>query len=252
MAPPSQLITVIAGVGPGTGASIARRFAQTYPVVLLARTPASYEDLVKEINGSGGKAVGISTDVSDGGSVGRAMERVRGEFGEGVGVAAAIFNASGSFVRKPFLEMTEEEFMTGFDVSGRGAFLFSRALLPGLLSAVPSSTSSTTLTPTLIFTGATASYKGSAHMSAFSTGKFALRSLSQSLAREFGPKGVHVAHANIDGVIDIERTKGWMKDAGPDAKIRPDAIAEAYWNLHMQHRSALTNEIDIRPYVEKW
>jgi NAD(P)-dependent dehydrogenase (short-subunit alcohol dehydrogenase family) len=89
-------------------------------------------------------------------------------------------------------------------------------------------------------------------MSAFNTGKYALRALSSSLAKEFGPQGVHVSHAIIDGVIDIPRTKEWMKDAGPDAKISADGIADAYWHLHSQPRSAFTWEIDIRPYVEKW
>lgn len=86
----------------------------------------------------------------------------------------------------------------------------------------------------------------------YSTGKHALRALALSVAKEFGPQGVHVVHAIIDGVIDIPSTKEWMKDAPPDAKINSDGIAEAYWNLHIQHRSAFTNEVDIRPYCEKW
>lgn len=107
--------------------------------------------------------------------------------------------------------------------SSKGAFLFSQATLPLLLKAVESS-SGAKYPPTLIFTGATASLKGSAQMASFATGKFALRALAQSLAREFAPKGVHVAHAVIDGVIDIPRTKEWMKDAGPDAKISAEAV----------------------------
>jgi len=103
----------------------------------------------------------------------------------------------------------------------------------------------------LIFTGATASIKGSANCSSFATGKFALRALAQSLGREFGPQGVHVAHAIIDGVIDIERTKGYVFDK-PDAKISSAAIADSYWYLHTQPRTTFTNELDIRPYVEKW
>jgi NAD(P)-dependent dehydrogenase (short-subunit alcohol dehydrogenase family) len=162
---------------------------------------------------------------------------------------AAVFNASGRFVRKPFLDLTEDEFFAGLDVSGRGAFLFSKAFLPLLLNSV---NQSPTHPPTLIFTGATASVKANALMSSFTTGKFALRALSSSLAKEFGPKGVHVSHAIIDGVIDIPRTKEWMKDAGPDAKIAADGIADSYWNLHTQPRSAFTWEVDIRPYVEKW
>lgn len=79
-----------------------------------------------------------------------------------------------------------------------------------------------------------------------------MRALTQSLGKEFGPQGVHVSHVVVDGVIDIPRTKEWMKDAGPDAKISSDGIADAYWHLHTQPRSAFTNEIDIRPYCEKW
>jgi NAD(P)-dependent dehydrogenase (short-subunit alcohol dehydrogenase family) len=127
--------------------------------------------------------------------------------------------------------------------------LFSQAILPLLLKAVERNPKHP---PTLIFTGATASVKANAMMSSFNTGKYALRALSSSLAKEFGPKGVHVGHAIIDGVIDIPRTREWMKDAAPDAKISADAIADAYWYLHTQHRSAFIWEIDIRPYVEKW
>ena len=133
-------------------------------------------------------------------------------------------------------------------MASKGAFVFAQASLPLLLAG----TSSSEHPPTLIFTGATASVKSNALMSSFSTGKYALRALSQSLGKEFGPKGVHVAHAVIDGVIDIPRTKEWMKDAGPDAKISADGIADAYWHLHTQPRSTFTNEIDIRPYCEKW
>jgi NAD(P)-dependent dehydrogenase (short-subunit alcohol dehydrogenase family) len=162
---------------------------------------------------------------------------------------AAIFNASGKFVRKPFLELTVEEFNYGLDVSGQGAFLFSSSFLPLLLKGVKQNP---THPPALIFTGATASVKANAQMSSFATGKFALRALSSSLAKEFGPQGVHVSHAIIDGVIDIPRTADWMKEAGPDAKISADAIADQYWYLHTQPRSAWVWEIDMRPWVEKW
>ena len=104
-----------------------------------------------------------------------------------------------------------------------GAYLFSRAALP-LLLASASSSPAPEYPPTLIFTGATASVKGSALCSSFATGKFAMRALAQSLAREFGPRGVHVAHAIIDGVIDIPRTKEWKLE-GEDAKISPEAVS---------------------------
>lgn len=262
-------IAIIAGVGPGTGAAVARRFAQTYPVVLLARSASNYEPVVDEINKSGGKAVGISADITDEESVNGAFDQIKKQGGlwkdggDGFGVAAAVFNLGGGFAKKPFLELTKEEFESGWKSNGYvrpffsssfflsffsffsfsliliysllllcglnnrtnriGAYLFSRSVLP-LLLATGSAQSTPKYPPTLIFTGATASVRGSANFSAFATGKFALRALSQSLAREFGPKGVHVAHAIIDGVIDIPRTKGYVfKDE--DAKIGPDAVS---------------------------
>ncbi|KAF2202737.1 NAD(P)-binding protein [Delitschia confertaspora ATCC 74209] len=245
----SKLIAIVAGVGPGTGASVARKFAATYPVVLLARNPDNYESLAKEINQSGGKAIGISTDIADSGSVKNAIDTIKKEFGSGVGAAAAIFNANSRFARKPFLELTEGDFTDSLDVSAKGGFLFSQAAIPLLLNGVEQKSEHP---PTLIFTGATASVRGSALMASFAPGKFALRALSQSLAREFGPKGVHVAHVIIDGVIDIPRTKEWLKDAGPEAKLSPDGIANDYWYLHTQPRTNFSWEIDLRPAVEKW
>ncbi|KAF2842303.1 NAD(P)-binding protein [Patellaria atrata CBS 101060] len=245
----SKLVAVVAGVGPGTGAAIARRFAAKYPIVLLARNPDNFKSLVSEINERGGKAIGISTDISSASSVQSAFGKIKEEFGNDVGLAAAVFNASGKFLKKPFLELTEEEYLSEYVVAGKGAFLFSQATLPLLLKSTERNPNHP---PTLIFTGATASVKGSPQFSSFANGKFALRALSQSLAREFYPKGVHVAHAIIDGVIDIPKTKEWLKDAGPDAKINPDAIADSYWHLHTQPRSTFTQEIDIRPWVEKW
>ncbi|KAF2240160.1 NAD(P)-binding protein [Viridothelium virens] len=238
---------VIAGVGPGTGAAVSRKFATSYPVALLARNPDNYESLVKEINGSGGKAIGISTDVTNAQSIKSAITQISKEFGD-AGCAAAIFNASAGFSRKPFLDLTEEEFVAGYNVSSKGAFLFTQATLPLLLKGEPTSK----YPPTIIYTGATASIKGSAQLSSFAHGKWALRAMSQSVAREFAPKGIHVAHAIIDGVIDIPRTKEWLKDQPPEAKISPDGIADAYWHLHTQPKTTFTNEIDIRPMLEKW
>lgn len=114
MAP--QPIAIIAGVGPGTGASVARRFSQSYPVVLLARGADKFEKLAQEINDQGGKAVGISADVSSAESLTSAFKQIENEF-PGASAAAAVFNAAGGFVRKPFLEVTEKEFQSGWDVS---------------------------------------------------------------------------------------------------------------------------------------
>ncbi|KAL4931850.1 uncharacterized protein BDV17DRAFT_255434 [Aspergillus undulatus] len=241
----SKPFAIIAGVGPGTGASLARRFAKAYPVVLLARNPANYESVVNEINTSGGQALGISTDLSDATSVRSAFDKISKQYA-GSALAVAIFNSGGGFVHKPFLELTDEEFTHGYESQGKGGYLFAKGTLPLLLEAkeLPHP-------PTLIFTGATGSLKGSANFSAFATGKFALRALAQSLAREFGPKGVHVSHVIIDGIIDIPRTKAWKLEH-EDAKLDPQAIAESYWHLHTQPRTTFGFELDLRPYMEKW
>lgn len=111
--------------------------------------------------------------------------------------------------------------MNGMEVNSRGVFLFCQAALPLLLKGVDAGSKHP---PTLIFTGATASVRGSANFSSLAAGKWANRALAQSLAREFMPKGIHVAHAIIDGVIDLPKATEWLKDAGPDAKINPDAV----------------------------
>lgn len=214
----------------------------------MARKPENYESLVSEINSSGGSAVGISTDVSSEDSVQAAFKKITTEHYKDATCAAAIFNASGPFSRKPLLEMTPDEFEKSWQVSCKGALIFSQAALPLLLKSVESGQ----YPPTLIFTGATASVKSNAQMSSFSSSKFALRALSTSIAKEFAPKGVHVAHAVIDGVIDIPRTKDWLKDMPAEAKIGADDIAETYWSLHVQSKRCFTNEIDIRPMLEKW
>jgi len=248
MAAASSFYSIVAGVGAGTGRSVALKFAKTYPVVLLARNPANYESIVKEIQSSGGHAIGISTDVSSPESVSSAFKEIEKEF-KGKTLAAAVYNVGGRFIRKPFLELTLEEYESGYEANGRGFFLFAQAVLPGLLASV----STSPYPPSLIITGATASLRGGATFAPFASGKFALRATGQSLAREFGPKGVHVAHVIVDGVIDIPRTHGWEVNGGvPDGKISADAIADAYWHLHTQPKSTFTHELDIRPYVEKF
>ncbi|EEH18583.1 hypothetical protein PABG_07643 [Paracoccidioides brasiliensis Pb03] len=241
----TKSIAVIAGVGAGTGASIARKFAQQYSVALLARNPTSYQTLIQEICSIGGNAIGINTDVTSDASVKNAFTEIARAF-PGAPLAAAIYNVGGGFVRSAFLDLSEEEFMAGFESNAKGAFNFCQSALPLLLKSLDLE-----YPPTLIFTGATASVKGSAFCSSFATGKSALRALSQSLAREFGPQGIHVSHAIIDGIIDIERTKGFQFDS-PDAKLSPHSIADTYWFLHTQPRTTFTHELDLRPYAEKW
>ncbi|KAK2747753.1 hypothetical protein FQN57_001783 [Myotisia sp. PD_48] len=244
----TKSVAIIAGAGPGTGGAIARRFSQAYPVVLLARSQQSLDPLVRDITDNGGSAIGIATDVTSSSSMNSTMDQIKTVFGPDLKVAAAIFNVSGKFTRKPFLEQQAEEFLGGLEPTLKGAFNFAQAALPLMLNEDQSSQK---YPPTLIFTGATASIKGGSGLSAFAMSKFGVRAMSQSLAREFGPKGIHVSHAIIDGIIDTEMTKGYLQDV-PDAKLDPSSIAESYWFLHTQPRTAFTHELDLRPYVETW
>ncbi|PNP60525.1 hypothetical protein THARTR1_00549 [Trichoderma harzianum] len=223
MAPP--FFAIISGVGSGTGASVARRFAQSYAVVLLSRKPSSYESIVADIKAAGGTAIGITADAADPAAVDAAFVQIEKEL-PGSKLAAA-----------------------NLDSSANGLFYFAQKTLPLLLAAVDSSPHP----PSLLVTGATASLRGSAFFSTFAAGKFAQRAITQSLAREFGPKGIHVALAVIDGGIDTPWGKDRIVNNGvEDGKISPDAIADSYWHLHTQHRSSFTQELDIRPFVEKF
>ncbi|KAJ5589882.1 hypothetical protein N7450_003854 [Penicillium hetheringtonii] len=243
----SKPIAIIAGAGPGTGSAIARRFAQIYPVVLLARSNSSLDPLVKDITQSGGSAIGIPIDVTSPNSMTSAIEEIKKKFGPETSVAASIYNVASKFSRKPFLETSADEFLGSLEPSIKGAFNFAQATL----SLMRVDAEGGKYPPTLIFTGATASLKGGSGLSGFAMSKFGIRAMSQSLAREFGPKGIHVSHAILDGIIDTEKTKGFMEDI-PDSKIDPDWIAESYWFLHTQPRTSFTHELDLRPYSETW
>ncbi|KAI0536274.1 NAD(P)-binding protein [Xylaria digitata] len=244
----SKLFAVVAGVGSGTGRAVALRFAKAYPVVLLARKPGSYQDTVSEINQAGGRAIGISADVTDGESIGLAFDSIKKEL-PGFKLAAAIYNVASGYLIKPFLELKPEDLDDSLSGSARGLFNFAQKTIPLLLDAVPESEHS----PTLLITGATSSLRGSAKFGTLAAGMFARRALAQSLAREFHPQGVHIAHAIIDGIIDIPRTAGHTTNGGvEDSKLKPESIAESYWHLHTQPRSTFTQELDLRPYVEKF
>ncbi|KID80504.1 uncharacterized protein G6M90_00g008680 [Metarhizium brunneum] len=244
----SKFYAIVAGAGSGTGASVALRFAKTYPVVLLARKSANYEPIVQEIRAAGGSAYGYTADASDPASVDGAFAQIEKDL-QGHKLAAAVYNANAGFAYKPFLELKVEDLDTSLGTAANGLFYFAQKTLPQLLDAVSSSPHP----PSLLVTGATASIRGSAKFTTFAAGKFAQRAITQSLAREFGPQGVHVALAIIDGVIDTPWGKERTANNGvADGKIAAEAIAESYWHLHTQPRSAFTHELDIRPYVEKF
>ncbi|OAA61416.1 oxidoreductase, short chain dehydrogenase/reductase family [Cordyceps fumosorosea ARSEF 2679] len=242
----SKPYAIIAGVGAGTGAAVARRFAKQYPVALLARSPDFSHKLAAEIEAEGGTAVSYKVDVANE----EDMERVFGEIKDHFGstCAAAVFNASSRPFPKPFLWQTQGDMDHALNITLHGAYLFAKLTLPLLLNAKGEEA----LVPTLLYTGATAGVKANAWLQPFAVSKHALRALVLALADEFAPQGVHVAHAIIDGVIRMPLTWVLKPLSSWHAKLDPTAIADSYWHLHQQPLAHSTAEIALRPFCETW
>ncbi|KAK9485645.1 hypothetical protein V1527DRAFT_129213 [Lipomyces starkeyi] len=253
-----RALAIVAGLGPGISYGLAQKFATAYDLILLARSTNTLDPLISKLKSdpaikylkSAPTIVGIPTDVTSIESLSATVARVR-EMGRPV--TLAVYNVSSGFKRSPFLETDLKDIENGFKSGGFGGAVFAKAVLPLLLDSVGKVTweSGERVNPTLLYTGATASFKANPGMSAFAMGKWSLRALSQSLAREFGPQGVHVATVNIDAVVDLERSKSILADV-EDGKLKPAEVAETYWDLHRQGRSSWTWEVDVRPWVEKW
>eukprot|EP00271_Cylindrocystis_brebissonii_P001624 TRINITY_DN11888_c0_g1_i1.p1 TRINITY_DN11888_c0_g1~~TRINITY_DN11888_c0_g1_i1.p1 ORF type:complete len:250 (+),score=44.32 TRINITY_DN11888_c0_g1_i1:197-946(+) len=242
---PSDLpgVAVVVGAGPGVGAAAAKRFAKGgYHVAVLARNEERLTKLAEEIEkATGGKATAIACDCADPKSVADAFGRAK-SLGR---IEVLVFNANSKFPWPPprFTDITLEEFEAGLRTPSTGAFLCAQQVLAGMEEQQKG---------TIIFTGATASLRGGAGFSQLACGKFAIRALAQCLAREYGPKGVHVAHVILDGGVHSERMQKMRPGMAEDAMLIPEAIAESYWQLHAQHRSAWTQELDLRPFLEKF
>lgn len=233
-------VAVVVGVGPGLGAAAARRFAKAgYRVALMARGEDKLEPVAAEIRGAGGTALSLPCDATDPAAVNAAFERVSLECGS---PSLVVYNA-GAFKLGGVLEISPEEFERCFRVNCAGGLYVAQAALPSMLEQGRG---------TLIFTGATASLRGGARFACLAVGKFGLRALAQSLAREFGPRGIHAAHVIIDGQIDLPRTRDQYPERGTETFLSPDAIAETYYDLHLQGPTAWTHEIDLRPAVERF
>ena len=233
-------VAAVLGVGPGLGSAVARRFAREgFSVALMARREESVSGVRREIEEGGGKALPVSTDATDPASVAAAFGRVRGELGD---PGVFVYNA-GAFQVGGILDLSPEKFDECFRTNCAGAFYAARHVLPAMVERGGG---------TVLLTGATAALRGGARFSALAVGKFGLRALAQSMAREFGPQGVHVAHIVIDGQINTPRMREVSGGREDHTMLSPDAIAEAYWHLHAQHPTAWTLELDLRPSVERF
>jgi len=248
-------LLVVAGVGngTGTGAATARIFAKAgYRVALIARNADYLKTTAEQINGSHGEAEPFPVASYEPDNLADAFHKIKERWPESE-LRVAVWNA-GYGVWKPFLELTDDEVKEALDTNIRAAFAFSRA---SLLAFQKNELNEAGKRGTLIFTGATAAWRGNKTTSAFSAGKFGLRSLSQSLNKEFGPQNIHVAHAIIDGGILTDRSisrygrdASWVKNE--DVRLNPESIAKTYLFLADQDRSAWTWELDLRPAHEKW
>jgi NAD(P)-dependent dehydrogenase (short-subunit alcohol dehydrogenase family) len=231
---------VVVGVGPGTGAAVAHRFAREgYRVGLVARSQANLDPVAAAIAERGGEARSFLADAADPAALEGALARAREALGP---VEVLVYNA-GFFRIAGLLELAPHELEEAWRVGCLGAFVAARQVLPDMLSRGRG---------TILLTGATASRRGSARFAALAVGKFGLRALAESMARELGPQGIHVAHVVIDGVIDTPRVRQLLPDRDPETLLSPESIAETYWELHRQDRSSWTLELDLRPAVEKF
>jgi NAD(P)-dependent dehydrogenase (short-subunit alcohol dehydrogenase family) len=232
----SRPVCVITGVGPGNGASFARRFAAAgYRVAMLARSADKLRELEKDIEG----AVGYAADVGDAASVAEAFARLRSELGP----TRVLVHNAGSGMFAGFLDTTPEMLEQSWRVNALGLLLCGREAVNDMLAGGGGS---------IAVIGATASLRGGAQTTPFASAKAAQRSLAQSMARVLGPRGIHVSYFVIDGVIDIEVTRGLLPDKPDDFFLSPDAIAETVLHVVRQPPSAWTFELDLRPFGEKW
>ena len=235
---------VVLGAGDAIGGEVPKRFAREgFTACIARRSVEKLEPLVKEIQANGGKVRAFGVDACKEDEVKDMFRVVEEEVGP---IEACMFNVGSMTKLGPINEISSDDFrktwesscLAGF-LAGREAALYMKKRGRG----------------TILFTGATASMRGSAGFSAFAAAKFGLRALAQSMARELGPQGIHVAHVIIDGVVDTPSAQQWenyAKKKEEDRILKAEDIAETYWHLHTQKRSAWTQELDLRPWTEKF
>jgi NAD(P)-dependent dehydrogenase (short-subunit alcohol dehydrogenase family) len=241
---------MVVGVGPGLGAALVRRFASGehaaagsaiggYAVAMIARSREFMDGLAAEVKAAGGRTLAVTADVGDAEQVGRAFDAVRSKLGT---PEILLYNA-GSGVWGTIAEITAEQYEQSWRVNAYGAFLCAKQAAPDMIANKRG---------VMLFTGATAGIKAGPKSVAFGPAKFAVRGLAQSLARDLGPRGIHVAYVNVDGIIDIPHIRKQMPSLKDEDMLKPAAIAETYWHLANQDPSAWTHELDVRPFKEKF
>lgn len=236
-------VALIVGAGDFLGSSIARRFAREGYHIVASRRRGDLEGLKAGIERQGGSATIFHSDARDEDQVETLIETIERDIGP---IEVCVCNVGGN-VRFGILDTTARVYRKVWEMCAFAGFLVGREVTRQMLERGRG---------TILFTGATASVRGASEFSAFAGGKHALRALAESMARELGPQGIHVGHVVIDGPIDTKSTRQlfpqWFENRPEDGILKPDDIAEIYWQLHSQPRSAWTFEADVRTYVEPW
>ena len=238
-------VALILGAGDGLGAALVRKCAaQGLRTVAVRRDRKALERLASSLAESG-IAIDIrAVDATDNASVAGLVAEIEADLGP---IAIAVYNVTAFMSRNQITDLSAEELRTAWEQSALGGFLMAREVAKAMLPRGEG---------TLIFNGSTASTRGSANYGALAGGRAALRALTQSMAREWGPKGLHVAHVVIDGAIDSPALRRRAAERGlelpEDGLLNPDHIAEQVWQLHRQTRTAWTHELTLRPWTEKW
>ena len=236
-------VVLVIGAGDFLGGAIARRFAREGFHAVISRRRGDLDAVAASITQAGGTVTTIHSDARDEDQVTTLFERVEKEIGP---VEVLVFNVGGN-VRSSILETTSRVYRKVWEMCALAGFLNGREAARLMVERGRG---------TILFTGATASVRGADGFAAFAGGKHALRALAQSMARELGPKGIHIGHVVIDGPIDTEWTRElfpeWFENRPEDGIMQPDDLAELYWHLYTQPRSAWTFETDVRTYLEPW
>jgi NAD(P)-dependent dehydrogenase (short-subunit alcohol dehydrogenase family) len=240
----AQPVALVVGAGDATGGAIARRFARGgYTVCATRRSTDKLQPLLEQIRAEGGQAHGFGCDARNEDEVSALFDEIESRIGA---IEVLVFNI-GANVRAGILEETARKYFKIWEMACFAGFLNAREAARCMAPRGKG---------TILFTGATASLRGSAGFAAFAGAKHALRALAQSMARELGPRGIHVAHVVIDGAIDTEFIRENFPERyalkAQDGILNPEHIAESYWMLHSQPRDAWTHELDLRPWIEKF
>jgi NAD(P)-dependent dehydrogenase (short-subunit alcohol dehydrogenase family) len=237
-------VTLVIGAGDATGGAVARRFAREGFCACVTRRQADkLAALVAQIEEAGGTARAFGSDARKEAEVIALIETIERDIGA---IEVAVFNI-GANVRFPITQTSARVYFKVWEMACFAGFLMGREVAKVMLPRGRG---------TILFTGATASLRGGSGYCAFAGAKHGLRALAQSMARELAPSGIHVAHVVIDGAIDTEFIRSNFPERAAlkprDGILDPEAIAEVYWQLHRQSRSAWTHEMDLRPWIETW